>query len=243
MHSVLVMGIALGTLGATLIGGVTALRFRDRLHLVLGFSAGAVIAVAFFNLLPEALQLGAESVGTPQLIALAAAGFFSYMVLDRLIPFHTHVDAEHGAGHAGRGWLGAASLSAHSLMDGFAIGIGFQAAPAVGLVVAVAVLAHDFSDGMNTVNLVVKHGGTPRLAFAWLSVDALAPVLGAAMSLFAQLPLTVLSIMLAVFSGFFFYIGGSDLLPDSYHAHPKFLTTVMTLFGAAALYVVVRVVG
>src|SRR5690242_21838134 len=96
---------------------------RDRLHLVLGFSAGAVIAVAFFDLLPEALSLGAGSYSASTLLSITAAGFFLYMILDRLTLFHTHLDDEHLGATVQRGWTGAASLSAHSLMDGFAIGV------------------------------------------------------------------------------------------------------------------------
>jgi ZIP family zinc transporter len=241
MHPGLVMAIAAATFAATLAGGTAALRLRDRLHLILGFSAGAVIAVAFFDLLPESLKLA----GLPpqNLLAAMAGGFFAYLVLDRLILFHTHLDAHGPAVSVERGWLSAASLSVHSFMDGFAIGVGFQASTTVGVVVALAVLAHDFSDGLNTVNLILKNGGTRRQAFSWLLIDALTPVLGAGVSLFVQLPAQVLSIILAMFSGFFFYIGASDLLPDSYHAHPKFLTTMMTLLGAGLLYAVIRIAG
>jgi ZIP family zinc transporter len=241
MHPGLVMAIAAATFAATLIGGTAALRLRDRLHLVLGFSAGAVIAVAFFDLLPESLKLA----GLPSqtLLSVMAAGFFAYLVLDRLILFHTHLDAHGPAVSVERGWLAAASLSVHSFMDGFAIGVGFQASTTVGVVVAVAVLAHDFSDGLNTVNLILKNGGTRRQAFGWLSIDALTPVVGAAVSLFVRLPAQGLSVILAAFAGFFFYIGASDLLPDSFHAHPKFLTTVMTILGAGLLYAIVRIAG
>jgi len=241
MHAGLVMSIAAATFAATLGGGAAALRLRDRLHLILGFSAGAVIAVAFFDLLPESLRLG--GLEPADLLTVVAAGFFAYLVLDRLILFHTHLDAHSPAVSAERGWMAAASLSAHSFMDGFAIGIGFQASAAVGIVVAVAVLAHDFSDGLNTVNLILKNGGTRRQAFGWLMIDALTPVLGAAVSLFVRLSGEALSVVLALFAGFFFYIGASDLLPDSYHAHPKFLTTVMTLMGAGLLYAVIRIAG
>jgi ZIP family zinc transporter len=54
----LIVAIAFGTFCATLAGGLFALRLSDRLHLVLGFSAGAVVAVAFFDLIPEAIVLG-----------------------------------------------------------------------------------------------------------------------------------------------------------------------------------------
>jgi ZIP family zinc transporter len=244
MHSLLILGVAFGAFCATMAGGALALRMRDQLHLVLGFSAGAVIAVAFFDLLPEALKIGSPKYDASAVLAVAVAGFFAYTVLDRLILLHTHEDGHgHGAANLERGWAGAASLSAHSLMDGFAIGMAFQASAGIGLVVAVAVLAHDCSDGMNTVNLVLKNGGARGQAFRWLITDAVAPIVGAAASLFVTLPDHALALVLALFSGFFLYIGASDLLPESFHAHPKALTTVMTLAGAGLLYLVVRIAG
>ena len=241
MPVLIVMTIALCTCGATLGGGALALRLRDRLHLILGFSAGAIIALSFFDLLPEAIKIGGARIPPATVLAVAALGFFLYTILDRLILLHAHHDGE--AGSAPRRWVGAASLSAHSFMDGFAIGAGFRASTAIGIVVAVAVLAHDFSDGMNTVNLVLKNGGTPRQALRWLVTDAVAPVLGAGASLLAPLPGIALSPVLGLFAGFFLYIGASDLLPESFHAHPKFLTTLMTLLGAGLLYLVVRLAG
>ena len=52
-----VLLIGLATFMSTLLGGLFALRYRDKLHLILGFSAGAVMGVAFFDLLPEAFSL------------------------------------------------------------------------------------------------------------------------------------------------------------------------------------------
>jgi ZIP family zinc transporter len=228
MTAFVVMAIALGASAATMLGGIAALRLRGRLHLVLGFSAGAVIAVAFFDLLPEALAL---KVADPRAIVSAAAlGFFLYLLFDRLVSLQAR------DGTNWRGQIGAGSFSAHSLLDGFAIGIAFQAGQAVGLVVAVAVLVHDFSDGLNTVNVVVKNGGKPRTALSWLVIDALAPVAGAALSLVLSPPRAVLALLLAGFSGFFLYIGASDLLPESQRAFPRLWTTIATLLGAGILY-------
>ena len=241
----LILILALAACCATLAGGALALRLRDRLHLILGFSAGAVLAAAFFDLLPEALRVAGPAADPSNGIALAALGFFAYTILDRLILLHAHHD--HGEQVRGtavrRQWSGAASLSLHSLMDGFAIGVAYRASPTVGIVVAAAVLAHDCSDGMNTVSIVLRHGGTKHEAYRWLAVDAVAPVIGAFISLFVALAASTMSVMLALFAGFFLYIGASDLLPESVHEHPKFLTTLMTLFGAGLLYVVVRLAG
>lgn len=230
----------------TVLGGLFAIRFRDRLHLVMGFSAGAVIGVAFFDLLPEALELGGPVFGTHVITALIALGFFAYLLLDRLTTFHVHSDmmeaCEHGHAHTHnpRGVMGAASLAIHSFLDGAAIGLAFQASVEIGIVVAVAVLVHDFSDGINTVSLILKNHGGKAQALKWLALDAAAPVLGVASTMFYTLPDGMLGAVLAAFCGFFMYIGASDLLPESYHRHSTFWTTVMTFLGAATLYVAIH---
>jgi ZIP family zinc transporter len=247
--------IAFGAFVATMIGGLVALRFKDKLHLILGFSAGAIIAVAFFDLMPEAIDLGGKYYATATVPSIVALGFMTYLVLDRLIFLHAHVHEEGhehelsapesrslggSSGHIRRGILGASSLSFHSFLDGVAIGLAFQVSASVGAIVAVAVLVHDFSDGINTVNLVLKNQGEGRRAFRWLLVDALAPIVGAASTLLFSLPESALAVILALFSGFFLYIGATDLIPESHHRHPKFLTTAMTLLGAGILYIAIH---
>jgi len=226
------MAIALGASAATMLGGLAALRLSQRLHLVLGFSAGAVIAVAFFDLLPEALDL--EASATRAVVTAAALGFFLYLLFDRLVSLQGR------DGTNWRGQIGAGSFSAHSLLDGFAIGIAFQAEQTVGFVVAAAVLVHDFSDGLNTVNVVVKNGGERKTALNWLLIDAVAPLLGAGLSLLVAPPRGALALVLAGFSGFFLYIGASDLLPESQRAFPRPWTTIATLLGAGVLYLATR---
>jgi ZIP family zinc transporter len=240
--------IAGATALSTLFGGLFALRFKDKLHLILGFSAGAVLGVAFFDLLPEALELISGSFKPSSVFLFVAIGFFFFMILDRVALLHSHEtendESCHNENHhQTRGLLGASSLSLHSVLDGLAIGLSFQVSAAVGVVVALAVLAHDFSDGINTVNIVSKNGGNKIKAFRWLIVDALAPVFGIIISLFFTLPAGILGAVLAVCAGFFLYIGASDLLPESHHAHPKFITILTTLLGAGLLYTVVTLAG
>jgi zinc transporter ZupT len=228
---------------STMIGGAFALKLRDKLHIVLGFSAGAVIAVAFFDLLPEALELGGKTHELSTVVSFTALGFLLYLVLDRLIVLHSHVHEEAGEVAPVRGYIRAGSLSIHSFLDGVGIGLAFQVSPSVGAIVAAAVLAHDFSDGINTVNVVVRHGGDPRKALRWLFVDALAPILGVIITLFFAVSEDSLGLLLAMFAGFFLYIGACDLIPESHHEHPKFLTTAMTVVGMGVLYVAIHVAG
>jgi ZIP family zinc transporter len=227
--------IAAAAFLSTLLGGLLALKLRDKLHLILGFSAGAVIGVAFFDLLPEAINFGEKFHSPSAILSYSALGFLFYLVLDRILSFHGE--------SAPRGPLAAVVLCIHSLLDGVAIGFAFHASHQVGIVVAIAVLTHDFSDGINTMNIVLRNGGDRTRAFRWLLVDAAAPMLGVASTFLITLPGGAFGTALALFAGFFLYIGASDLIPESYHAHPKFLTTAMTLAGAAVLYLAITLIG
>jgi ZIP family zinc transporter len=238
----MIFAVSIATFFMTLLGGLSALRLKDRLHLILGFSAGAVIGVAFFDLIPEALGLAVPPYTTPAVLAVVALGFIAYMILDRTIAPRGHKDAPPLRGWQ-RGMLGAGSLAVHSFFDGFAIGLAFHVSPSVGAVVSAAVLVHDFSDGVNTVGIVLGNEGGRRLAFSWLLVDAAAPVLGAASTLLLNFAPSVLGLGLALIAGFFLYISASDLLPESYHDHPTGWTTAMTILGAATLYAAIRLSG
>ncbi len=242
----LMAAIAVAAFCATYAGGLLALRLKDRLHLMLGFSAGAVVAVAFFDLIPEAIALAGNSHTPSEILSWVALGFLLYLVLDRLRFFSSRGEHhEDGDAHQvmQRGAFGAGSLSAHSFLDGIAIGIAFQASASIGAVVTMAVLAHDFSDGINTTNVILKNGGDRRQALRWLLADALAPAAGITSTLFFSIPSAALGLIVALFAGLFLYMGASDLIPESHHAHPKFLTTAMTLLGAAVLYLAVALVG
>jgi len=80
-------------------------------------------------------------------------------------------------------------------------------------------------------------------AKTWLLVDALAPVFGIILSMFISVPEKIFSIILAIFCGFFIYIGASDLLPESHHGHPKIWTTVSTILGMTLIFIVIKIAG
>ncbi len=232
----------------TFLGGIFAVYLKDKLHLVIGFSGGAVIGVVFFDLLPESLNLGGKYFSVFTVTTIIAAGFLLYMIFDRLAMV-SHQGEEHGhkhthGGHShARGRLGAGALSFHSFLDGLAIGLAFQVSASVGAIITIAVLVHDFSDGINTVNLILKGGGSKIEALRWLSLDAVTPLLGIAFTLFFALPEKTLGILLALFCGFFLYIGASELVPESYHTHPARFTTFMTILGVLVMYTAIRLIG
>ncbi|MEN9582974.1 MAG: hypothetical protein RL641_928 [Candidatus Parcubacteria bacterium] len=251
--------IAILVCAATLLGGFFALRFKDKLHLIVGFSAGAVLGIAFIDLLPEAAEfLGDAALASK--IALGAVLF--YMIVDRIFFNHAHShhhdsaqeiiseistreevkDHDHEHEHSGRGVMRAGSLVLHSFLDGLAIGFSFQVSIATGAIVAVAVLAHDFSDGINTVAAILK-GGNDRRAKMWLVADALAPVLGIVVGSAVVVSEFSLGVILSIFTGFFIYIALADMIPESFHAHPKKWTTIATVLGALFIALVISLAG
>ena len=230
----LLIALGLATGLATWIGGSLAIRHAHKVHLVLGFSAGAVIGVALLDLLPEAIDLGGPVWGTPTITAIVAAGFTAYLVVDRLFLLRA------GGGEGHRGHFGAGSLTAHSLLDGLGIGLGFQVSASLGAILAVAVLAHDLADGMNTVNLSLRGTGDPKIARRWLLADSVAPMIGIAASRLIVVAPDRLALVIAAFTGFFLYIGASELLPDSHHRHPRAWTTVATVLGVAMIGIIVQ---
>ena len=215
---------------STVLGGIFAIKLKDRLHLILGFSAGAVFGVALFGLIPEAIYLTADVYEVSLVTALVAVGFSGYMILDRFFSLHGHSD-NHCENPSHNGNLGASALVLHSFLDGFGIGLAFKVSPTIGIVVAIAVLVHDFSDGINIVNMITKNKGSRKSAIRWLLVGSLAPAIGVIATNFFTVSESSLGLILSVFAGLFLYLSASDLVPESHHRHPAVWTTISTIIG------------
>ena len=139
------------------------------------------------------------------------------------------------------GLLPPSSLVVHSAMDGVAIGLGFQAGESIGLIVLIAVLAHDFADGMNIVTLALDAARGRGLAVTFLVLDAIAAPAGAALSTLISIEDATLGLLLAVFAGIFLAIGAGHLLPESQHRDPRNGPAFVALAGlGAAIVLVVR---
>ena len=234
---VLLLGI--GTVVSTALGGMFALRHQDRLHLILGLTAGVIVGVVAFDVLPEIAELS-DSTGVPfrtVMIALAA-GFLGFHAIEKWLLVHNAHEHEYAAGHHHPtvGTASALALCGHSLADGLAIGLAFQVDDTVGIAVAIAVIGHDFADGLNTVSLMLAHGNARRKTIVLLVVDCLAPLVGAGLTLLFTVPDDVLLIYLGAFAGFLLYIGASDILPEAHAEHPSLATLSLTITGVAAMY-------
>ena len=161
----------------TFAGGALALRLAHSLPTAIALSGGVVVAVALFEVLPEAIELLPDDPST--VAALVGAGFLTFFLFERVLVLHHRDDPADARAHGQVGALGALGLSAHSFIDGLAVGLAFGVDATAGVLVLIAVLSHDFADGLNTVSFVLSQSQDRRAAMRWLAVDAVAPLLGA----------------------------------------------------------------
>ena len=240
----LVMLLSVTTFFSTFLGGLFALKNRDNLHRILGFTAGVLLGVVAFDLMPEIIDL-VQSTHTDSIVPMIAlvVGFLAFHIVEKLTIIHSAHEVEYNPDHKHPtvGLVSALALSAHSFFDGIGIGLAFQVNATVGVAVAVAVIAHDFSDGLNTVSLMLAHKNNTKRAILLLALDATTPLLGAASTLFFHLSNRHLLIYLGFFAGFLLYIGASDILPEAHAKHPSRITLSLTVFGAILIFAVTRI--
>jgi zinc transporter ZupT len=227
------------TVVATLIGGRIGLRFSDRLLTLLALTGGVVVAVALLDVLPEGLKAVDDN---DLATVLVASGFLGFFLTARLLVLHDREEAVAALGTDRVGVLGAAGLSAHSFLDGLGIGLAFGVDSATGLLVFLAVISHDFADGLNTVSYVLRRSGNRQAAIKWLTIDALAPLLGAVVGSQTSISDQTLGYALCVYCGIFLYIGAADLLPEA-HAQGSALRVALTALGFFFVFGVTRVAG
>jgi len=229
---------------STFLGGLFSLRYKNKLHLILGFTSGVILGVVAFDIFPEIIQIVNETHIDPTgpMIALVI-GFLVFHILEKLLLIHHGHEKQYPPHkHPSVGKLSAIALAIHSFLDGVGIGLGFKVSPNIGILVTIAVLAHDFSDGLNTVTLIILNKNTDRTALSFLFLDALTPILGAASTLFIKIPNEILVLYLGFFAGFLLYIGAADILPEAHSKYSSMKTIILTLTGVVFIYLVTRLI-
>ena len=236
--------VSLLTVGSTAIGGIFTLRHKDKLHRILGFTAGVILGVVAFDVLPEIFKQVQELHIKPEFPMLGLVfGFLAFHIIEKNIMLHSAHEGEyHAHEHPSVGVFSAIMLIAHSFLDGVGIGLAFQVNPATGFLVALAVIAHDFADGMNTVGLLLRHGNSTERSRRFLVLDALAPAVGAASTALFTLGGAGLTIYLGIFCGVLLYIGAADILPEAHAKHSSRTTMALTVAGTALIFLATRFV-
>lgn len=227
------------TFFSTMVGGIFTLRRTGiDINLIFAFAAGALIGICFLDILPESISISTENgISLNLLMSVVVFAFLLFHALDQcLICLHAKTDERTEHGPKISGVMKASGLSLHSFLDGVAIGTSFYVSFQLGLLVALAVVFHDFSDGLNTVTVLLRSGSSQRSAFGWLVLDSVTPMLGAVAAFVAEIPIWIVAFLLAFFSGEFLYLGATDLLPEAHRHEVSFKLLFATILGIALIY-------
>ena len=236
--------LAAATAVATAAGGFLALRAKDRLHLVLGLAAGLLLGLVAFDLLPEVFDMSSsEFLGAPAVSVALIAGFLLLHIYERFFGSHEPAESDYGHDHKHAanvaGGLGALAMGGHVFLDGLALGVAFSIDDKLGIAVFVALLVHAFSDGLNTVSLLVKSGKWTRKGIWLLGVDSVARISGAVIGSNLALSEDFTALYLAAFSGILIYLATSHILPEAHARHASRWTLVSTVAGVAIMWALV----
>ena len=234
--------LAAFTVLSTAIGGLLALRAKDRFHLILGLSAGLLLGLVGFDLLPEVFRDSAKTGGVPSVSIAILAGFLLLHISERSFGGHEPVDSEYSHDHSHgsiAGGIGAVAMAGHVFLDGAALGVAFKVSHKLGYAVFIALMVHAFSDGLNTVAMLIKTSKWTKSASALLLVDAVARIGGASIGSYVAFSENWIALYLALFAGFLIYIATSHILPEAHSSHPSKATIITTLAGVVIMFGVV----
>jgi zinc transporter ZupT len=212
---------ALLAAAATFLGAMIARALQRRTVSALvpwAFSGGSLVSLAVLDLIPESLSLNAHLINPIWIMALLVLAGFGYALLSRLRQAtaerssHSSAQSEAPVATGSINWRGSL-LVLHSVIDGIAIGIGFSASLSLGWLMAIAVIAHDVSDGFNTIVMVRGRHAHQPVHGAWIWANVAAPPLGAALTLSLQPSGLIIAFLLAMLAGVFLAISLGEVLP------------------------------
>ena len=238
------IALAAVTALATFAGGTIAIKSKDRLHLVLGLSAGLLLGLVAFDLLPEVFELGStEILHAPATSVALIAGFLLLHFFEQLSGSHEPAESDYGHEHKHSanitGVFGAVAMGGHVFLDGLALGVAFKVSSELGIAVFIALLVHAFSDGLNTVSFLIKSGKWGKKGIWLLGVDAVARISGAALGASLAISNDVIAIYLAGFAGVVIYLATAHILPEAHSQHSSRWTMVSTIAGVAIMWALV----
>ena len=207
-------------------------------HYVNSFAAGLIIALVFFHLMPEAVELS-ELAFYPAIFI----GFFAFFLLENFVVIHSGSEIHYcldedneGIHHSSRiGVMAFTGLAFHSLIDGIIIGVGFEISTEIGFLAAIAVILHEMPEGVTSFAIINEV--MPDLSKILSIIVAIATPIGALFSLLFIGSLTepLIGILLALAAGTFIYVAASDLIPQT-HEKNNIQNLVAFIVGAFFIY-------
>ncbi|MBP6899739.1 MAG: ZIP family metal transporter [Burkholderiaceae bacterium] len=215
-------GVLSVVLAATLTQAILGRLVRDLVSL----SVGVLLGTALLHVLPEAFEQGHQLDIEPHPLFLTLLGGLLFFFLLEKAALYRHGHHHEGDGHdhhhhfdteqAGRGGLSVlVGDSIHNFCDGLIIAAAFLADTQLGIVTAVAVIAHEIPQEVGDTIVLINAGFSRRKALAYNALSGLAAVVGGVLGYFVVGPWQALfPYLLVAASSSFIYVAVADLLPQ-----------------------------
>ena len=190
----------------------------------ISFAIGALLAVAFWGLIPHAF----EEVNPDQFQALSGtilAGILGFFVLEKLLIWRhchsgsceAHGDDEHSDhhGHKSAGTLIIIGDGIHNFVDGILIAAAFLTDVKLGMVTSLAVAAHEIPQEVGDFAILLQSGYSKSKALFYNVLASCTTVIGGVLAYYSLENLhDSLPFFLALASSSFIYIAVADLIPS-----------------------------
>lgn len=187
-------------------------KLLSKIILVLvAFSAGGLMAAAFFDLLPEAVEQGSS---LSAVFSYLIIGFCLFFILEQFIKWHHHHSVKHPE-IAPFSYLILISDGLHNFIDGLIIAGSFLSGFPIGAITTLAVIIHEIPQEIGNFGILI-YGGVKKIKALFLNfLSAVAAVLGgiAGFFLFKNMAGSI-PFLLALAAGAFLYVSASDLIPQ-----------------------------
>ncbi|MFH0776162.1 MAG: ZIP family metal transporter [Patescibacteria group bacterium] len=218
-------------------GGVLSHRFSHFLARnagpVIAFGSGAMLAITFLHVLPEAVATAGE-----QTWLLVLAGILFFFTLEHFFYLHGCPDHDHPGeceNHA-LGPLAAIGIGTHSFFDGVLIVFAFLVNPVLGWMTAIGIVLHKFPAGAILHSLICHKKDHSKKQLWWIfAVAAMTPLAAVFTPWLKNFSEQEIGFGLAFSAGTLLYITLSDLLPETHHSKNK-LNLIFLLLGIFLIF-------
>lgn len=219
------------------------IKSRSKIMILVSFAAGSMIAVSFFDLLPEAI---AEQGNVMLMMEYLVLGFVAFLLFEKALFFY-HCHEENCDRHRSVKLI-ILGDSVHNFLDGVAIAASFLVSPTLGIATTLAIIIHEVPQEVGDIGVLVHAGYSKSKAFAFNLLSGVFAVLGGLVGFYYLNRFeSFIPYILALTAGGFIYIADTDLLPEI-HAESDTRTKISVhslavILGILALWLLMKMAG